>query len=363
MNSLGLEIFAGLIGILMGFLYAVSGFTDPGKVEEFSKNPRVKNLIWLLGGAGGVFLLDWKIMAPEDVDAHLRGALMFSYALCAIGAAIIVILGMSCFIFLSTEGLARRNPCLIGRSGDLVLEYISYGYRAYRTRQEKLEAAGEAGGGGPEALSAVGSTLSVLISATARDRGRGDPVQRDLLIDQALLAIESTVKLFATGVPNLELRTNYMAVAPFVRLGTTRQRFVADAPQPDTKFLVLRRYRDQLAEAFAIPIAAVSEKQLPGAPIAAADGQACLLNPKRLSFRKGVPKATRDQVKAFFKGAGYGSVLSVPLIWERDVVGVVNVESNHIDLVGKGSDMSRRIGIALAPFCVVLGELVRRAEE
>jgi hypothetical protein len=53
----------------------------------------------------------------------------------------------------------------------------------------------------------------------------------------------------------------------------------------------------------------------------------------------------------------------VPLIWERGVVGVVNVESNHVDIVDKGSDMVTRIGNALAPYCVILGELVHRAEE
>lgn len=348
----------------MGFLYAVSGFSDPGKVDDLSKNPRVKNLIWLLGGAATVFFADWKIMSGEAIDASLRGVLVSDYAEAALGTTALVLAIFSLSIYVSMLSAARRTPALAGRAGDLVLEYITSGFRAYEARRNTLEADAGQELATADALGAVGTAVSVLLTVTALERHRPDQDLRDNIIDQGLAAIEDTVKLFGAGVADLGLQTNYMIRVTADRIAGAALLFAPGDAQGYDSFLLLRRYRSRPAEPIALPIAKSNESNrvLPGAPMAVLGGEACVLNAARLDFRADVPAATRAEIKSFFERAGYKSVLSVPLVWERRVVGVVNVESNHIDLVGKGPDIIRKIGLALAPYCVILGELVSRSE-
>ena len=362
---LSLQIFAGLIGCLMGFLYAISGFGDSGKVDDLAKNPRVRNVLWLFGGAVGIFFADWTAMAGKPIAPEDKGVLISVYSLAALGAVLLTLLGQSLLILSNAHEASRREAALRGRGGELVHEFLVYGFRAYRSLRDKLESAAAKQFTIPDALAALGTGVSVLAAATVRDREHADARSRDDLVDQALQAMESTVKLFAPGVVDLELHTNYMVRVSSDRLGGVSMRFAPGDLTDYDSFLVLRRYRDKHADSLCLPISkrGQGERVLPGAPAAAFFSEARLINAAKPIYETGVPPATRTEINTFFKQAAYKSVLSVPLVREREVVGVVNIESNHVDVVGKGPDMISRIGAALAPYTVVLGELVGRAEE
>ncbi len=360
-----LQFLAGVTGVLMGVLFGVSGFADAGHTDDLSKNQRVKNLLWLVGGATGVLLVDWKLLSPGDISPLERAILVGCYVGCALIAALITVVLISVSIFLTVKRRATDKPFFRGRAGELVLEYISYGYRFYRTRLDKMDQEAAKTADPAQSLGALGIALATVMATTALDRVHPDAAHRETFIDQVLAAMEDTVKLFGAGLPDLELRTNYMVRVSEGDLGAVVPIFASNPLGEYDGFLVLRRYRDGVAIAVGLPLEREerSTRLLPGAPTCVAQRAACHLHPRKLNFRSGVSGPIRSAVKDYFKDVPYVSVLSVPLIWNRAVVGVVNIESNHIDVVDKGPDMIKRIGHALAPFCVVLGELVARAEE
>jgi hypothetical protein len=360
-----LLLFAGAIGVSMGSLFAISGFTDAGKTDDLSKNQRVKNLAWLVGGAASVLLFNWKLLSPAEVTPAERATLMVTYALAAVIALFVVILIIAASIFNTVRARAAARAIFQGKAGELVLEYIQYGYRYYRARLDKLDQEAGQADDAAQSLAKLGEALATVMATTALDRTQPNAAQRELFIDQVLAAIEDTVKLFGSGVTDLKLRTNYMVKVSAASLAGTEPHFIDRPVEGYEGFLVIRRYRDGAAGAACLPLEPATRAAwvLPGAPASVFGRAACHMNLGKLKFGARVPATVRRQVEGFFKGAAYVSVLSVPLLWDRSVVGVVNVESNHVDVVNKGSDMIGRIGNALAPHCVILGELVHRAEE
>lgn len=358
------QVFAAAIGIVLGLLYAASGFTDPGKTDDLAKNPRVRNLLWLLGGALTVLLTDWKLFSSAAITPEQRATFVATYAIFALSAAVGGVAVIAALIALSLNARARRNIAFRDRIAELVLEYVQYGYRSYRTRFDRLEAVREPAHPA-QAASQIGQILATLMVTTALERSRDDAQLRDDTIDKVLEGIESMVRLFAPGADGLHLRTNYMARVSEAGLQGARPLFV-DGPLSDyAGFLVLRRYKDGRQADVCLPFEPTPRERrvLPGAPASVTSKAACRINVAAPEFRPGVPPALRADVKHFFKDVPYVSVLSAPLIWERDVVGVVNVESSHVDLVDQGADMVERIAEALGPFCMILGELVHRGEE
>lgn len=355
---------AALIGTVMGFLFATSGFADQGKSDDLSKNPRVKNLIWLIGAGGAVFLADWKIMSGGGVDPALRGQLVFAYVAAAVVLAVVTIAFISAIIYLSVRAAARHNPALRDYAGELVVQYVSFGLRAYRTLRAEFEIKAGESLSAAEALRTSGSTLSILFAAVALDRKQSDHRLRDQFIDQTLEAIEDTVKLFAPKGADLQLQTNYMVRVPQDGLNGLAPHFAPDPLDSYEAFLILRRYRQGGNPPVALPICKPQppRSQLPGAPMAVVTQRACLLNTAKVTFKPGVPAKVQKDIRAFFRDVHYASVLSLPIIWDREVIGVVNIESDQVDLVGRGADMVARIGSALAPYSVVLGELVSRRD-
>lgn len=360
-----LNVLAGVIGLAFGALYAISGFADAGKTDDLSKNQRVKNLLWLLGGAGAVLFGDWKLLSSTEIKPPDHVTLLACYLLGALLAAFGCIALISFLIALTIRARGIRRPQFRGRIWELVLEYMTYGYRYYRARLENLDKETVADTEAAQSVSELGKAVATVMATTAFVRRLDEPKQREIFIDQVLKAMEDTVKLFAAGVADLRLQTNYMIRVSAADLRSDAKPLFVDEPLTDYDgFLVVRRYRDGKSNPTCIPLetAARATRVLPGAPMCWADRTACHLNTRKLNFNSGVPSPIKAQVKDFFKDAPYDSVLSVPLILERNVVGVVNVESNRVDVVDKGADMVGRIGDALAPFCVILGDLVLKAE-
>jgi hypothetical protein len=348
----------------MGFLYALSGFGDSGKSDDLSKNFRTKNLKWLAGGAASTFVLDWNILSAHSLTAEGRGELLAIYLLVAVVTLLMTIGTIAALIHLNIQKRARSHALFRGRAGELMMDYVHFGYRYYRTKLDQIEKDASEDSDVAKALSALGVGLSSVMAATALDRAEPRRVVREKFIDEVLTSIESTVKLFADGQPDLELSTNYMARLAHDKLKDAVPLFVERPLAAYSGFLVLRRYRDGSGANVCIPLELDSQSAtlLPGAPMSVAECEATLLDPRKLRFRDGVSTLVQEKVRDYFRDASYASVLSVPLIWEREVVGVVNIESNQVDLVNRGPDMIRRIGQALGPYSVALGELVHRAE-
>jgi hypothetical protein len=356
-------IVSGTLGVAFGLIYAISGFSDSSKSAELSKNPRAKNLVWLLGGAAGVILGDWKILSPDPKPPD-RLSLFAGYIIAAVATAIFCIVLIAILAALTVR--ARRNPDVRAKTLDLVLDYIHRGYAHFRARLKELDEAALEPAHASDVLSRAGEALAAIIALTARERAQPDSDQREHCITQILKAMEDTVKLFAAAGPQLKLKSNYMATINPAHLPASVQTlFTSNPPGGYASFLTLRRYRDGHRYDIALPVETANrlKHSLPGAPSSAAHHQARLLNAANLTFESEVSKVLRDQIKGFFKSVDYQSVLSVPLIWQSNVVGVANFDSNLIDLVDRGHDIVGQIGLALTPYSVLLGELIRLHED
>jgi hypothetical protein len=309
-----LRIFAGAIGLVLGVLYALSGFADAGKTDDLSKNQRVKNLLWLLGGAGAVLLGDWSLLSPAEITPQERAALVSTYAFCAVSAAVGGIVLIAVVIALTIRDRGTRKPQFKGRVGELVLDYITYGYRYFRTQLENLDKEVSVSADAAQSMSELGKAVATVMTTTALDRMLSDQRQRETFIDQVLDAMEQTVKLFASGVHNLELQTNYMVRVTAGDLGQVQPLFVDEPLDNYDGFLILRRYRTGMKNLTCLPLetAARAKHVLPGAPTSVAKQSSCQINPRKLSFESAVPVPLQKQVKDFFRDANYASVLSVP---------------------------------------------------
>jgi hypothetical protein len=366
-----LIVIAGIVGFVFGLLFAVSGWTDSGKTDDFSKTVRVKNFLWLIGGVVTVVFGDWKVVVSSTQE-DVKGWMLLAYLAGAMGAAILGVLAIAITIALTASARKKSHPSFGDRTGELVLEYIQYGYRYYRGQLDRIDkevatAAALAASQSlstPQSLQESGKLLATLIAVTTSARDEADPNLLERYIDQVLIGIEDTVKLFASNVRGLRLRTNYMVEIVQAQVDVTPM-FASGPLDKYRGFLRLRRYRDREVGPICLPVETKTRaiRILPGAPACVFKQSACLINTKDLKFESGVPKAVQTEVKKFFNTKPYASVLSVPVILGTRVIGVANVESSHIDVVDLGFDMVERIADALVPFCMVLGELVNRTEE
>lgn len=366
-----LIVIAGVVGVVLGLLFAVSGYTDSGKTDDLSKNVRVKNFLWLIGGVFAVILGDWSVLT-STMKEDVKGEMLLAYLGGAMVAALLGVLLIAISIAHTARTRARQNPGFGNRTSELVLEYIQYGYRYYRGQLERLDkevAAADALAASqalstPQSLQESGKLLATLIAVTSLAHDEEDPDVLERYIDQVLIGIEDTVKLFASNVKGLRLRTNYMVEIAEAQLDVDPM-FVSGQLNKYRGFLRLRRYRDRTVGPVCLPVEPPTRanRVLPGAPACVFRQSACLINRRDLKFESGVPKTVQADVRRFFNAQTYDSVLCVPVILGTRVIGVVNVESSHIDVVGLGFDMVERIADALVPFCMVLGELVSRTEE
>jgi hypothetical protein len=305
-------------------------------------------------------LTDWKLIVSAEVPPD-RGSMFATYLACALFAALIGLMGNAALIYFDLRRRAARYPMLHSHALGLIQDYLTYGYAHYRERRDKIVQGIAAEAVSPVSLSKFGKALATLVGITALDRSSANP-PRDTFIDQTLDAIEQTVRLFSTQGDRLTLCCNYMAYVSGDKLGGAAPRFVDESLESYAGFLVLRRYRDDRKAPICLPIERPDRPRrvLPGAPTCVFSRSACHINTDRVAFEPGVPQRIKTEVKEFFRDASYVSVLSVPLTWEREVVGVVNIESNQIDIIGRGDDMVQQIGEALAPISLLLGELVHR---
>ncbi len=287
-----------------------------------------------------------------------------SYVGCAIATAALVIIFQGTFIFFSVRSRAKTEPEFRGRSVEFLLDYIAYGFAYYK---EALKEADRNLAANLDPLSALGELGSVVSTVIVHSAVARDGFNKELLytgIDQSLTAIESTIQVMRGKTHDLKLKSNYMVLVPADKLGTSQSLFLENGTVYE-KLLAFRRYKDGVRLEIALPIErdARSLHVLPGAPSCVTERAATHINIKKLEFREGVSDGIKEQVAEYFRNASYSSVLSIPLIWGQELIGVVNIESSEIDIVGRGPDCIEAIGKALSPHCLILGELVHHHEE
>ena len=70
-----------------------------------------------------------------------------------------------------------------------------------------------------------------------------------------------------------------------------------------------------------------------------------------------IPQATRDEIKAYLQEANFRSFLSVPMVWDTEMVGVLNIEASD-EVFNPAEEWVIRTGESLHPYCTILASLI-----
>lgn len=363
------SILASLLGVFVGIFYAFSGFADPGEEADIQERPRIKNFFWIGGGAVAVVLVDWNIFEGTPLSPEARGMLMFWYFLAAVLTALILIIVISVFVALQANARQKAGKFEAGTLWTLLGEYWHYGFPRYTAKRNEIEAGvmrrevtAELQASIPEEISAICASISTTMQAVHNEAMWTNTTQREQHVDNILKAMESTIKVIAREDGDLKLNSNYMIALPKTGVAGKKVLFEEEDRDPQA-YLELARYASGETADVLIPVAKGRSKLLPGAPTAFVKRGAAVINCKNPVFESEVTEPIRAAIRQYFAGATYASVLSVPLIWEREVVGVANIESSKVDLLGRNADILAQIALALSPFCLMLGEAVHRSRK
>jgi len=124
MNEFYWALAIGAIGALLGLFFALNGFAEPIKPTDLKNSARVRNLLWLVTGAVGVILADWRRLAGSAPDA---GFLLVSYLLGAIAGAIFGLSMIVVFLALSIWHANRRRGEIEPLPYSLIVDYLHHG--------------------------------------------------------------------------------------------------------------------------------------------------------------------------------------------------------------------------------------------
>ena len=383
----------GAIGALPGLFFALNGFAEPIKPTDLKNSARVRNLLWLVTGAVGVILADWRRIAGSAPDA---GFLLVSYLLGAIAGAIFGLSMIVVFLALSIRYTNRLRGGIEPLPYSLIVDYLHHGYSHYqqvrskhqearsvrvaeidrevqralqRARDERTEREKSERLARMERDSIVQDVIAGLVHGIAAVLAEADPNRRrerqneviDAILDGLKVAVLNQVRSDFEG---LRIRVNHMNFIP-IAAATEEQRMAALFRFGDedryTGLLVLHRVAAGSAlETIVLPVdGRVSDRDtlLPGAPEAFVLGKAAIINSRSVKCNPGINRATQVAIRRFFEGVEFESVVSIPISSRFGPLGVINIESNRCDLLGEGEEIGKAVCTTLQPFAALLSRV------
>jgi hypothetical protein len=360
----GIEIAAASLGILMGCLYVLIPVKETG-TEEFARNPRVRNLLFVFSPVALLFG-SW-----EKAGLEFNHQAVFVSYISSIGPTILLLfLIFSVGIYFDRRRRRRHDR---ERFADLNFTHWAWMFvinparydrevRAERDAVEQHRKDLEEGQIGR--VAAARETLGILIKSVGVCSETRETHRHQQLTDSLLEAIES-VALFMTRTPqHVSIHANYMQVVPIGR-ATAPEKSAVKFEWPDrskwTHLLVLRRYvgRNPIYP-FALAVAEGSspDELLLGAPEAYVRGQATYVDRRRLQFARRVPRSIQTAVTAYLKEISFVTFVSIPIVHASGIVGIVNIESNQPFIVGESEEVLNLATRYAAPYCSLLGQLL-----
>jgi len=384
----------GAIGALLGVFFALNGFGEPIKPVDLKNSARVRNLLWLVTGAVGVILTDWRRLAGSAPDA---GFLLVSYLLGAIAGSIFGLLMIVLFLVLGIWQANRQRGGIEPLSYSLIVDYLHHGYGHYqqmrakheearsirqaqidqevqralqsalhdhavREQQERLARMEREASVQDVIAALVHSIAAVLAEAdTQRRRERQNEVI-DAILGGIRAAVLNQVRSDLTG---LRIRVNHMNFVPIADVTAEQQaaalfRFGDD--ERYTGLLVLHRAAGGSAlETVVLPVdGRISDRDtlLPGAPEAFVLGKAAIINSRSVKCNPGINRATQAAIRKFFDAVDFASVASIPISGKDGLMGVINIESSRQDLLGEGEEVGKAVCTTLQPFAALLSRVL-----
>lgn len=344
----------------MGLLYVVIPVKDTGD-GEFSKSPRVRNLLFL----GAPILAMFGVWEKAGISFDRTAA--FSFYLAGVAPTIILLFVVtSTFIYFDRRRTRRHHRETFA---DLhffwwvwmfLINPSRYGREVVKDRDAVVQHRKDLEAGQVGRIAQASGTLGLLIKSV----GSATDNNRQTLTDELLAAI-SSVATMATRTPErVKLEANYMDVVPITEatkseIGSVKFQW---PPRNEwTHLLVLRRYTGRLPPrpfALAIAVDAPMSEVPCGAPDAYVRGRPIYVDTNLPEFASGIPRDKQATIRRYLNEAPFETFVSIPIVHSSGTIGIVNIESNLPYVLGESDAVLNLALGCVAPYCSLLGQLM-----
>lgn len=348
-------IFGAVIGIIIGIYYGFDGWRGDTAELPFQETPRVKNLIFILGGGFTAAIGDIKAL-DEHADRLL---LILAYIIACLlaGSAIVLFWGL---IVAFQRGYASwQKKDYDYKFWDAVGDYFFYGYRYYRRRADLAKD-----------NQSVRFHLNYLDQLTRTITAAGG-IKPAATMEVRLQVVRSILSFVAAVISvyhrvseddNHGIRANVMLHKACDDQLRARLLFAGTDRNQIANCLVLIAYDvDDNEPGIVLPVPnpepGAIETALPGAPTAFLhpDGHVEVDDTSQITFAAHIPDPIRSEVNTYFAQRIFKSFGCIRIIGGGRTIGVLNVEARLTNVFGNTEIEKRKIVRYLLPFCAALG--------
>ncbi len=357
-----------LIGVFLGILFALNGWAvQPGIGGPLRRSPRVTNLVWLVTGFFGSLFAEWaELGIITEGSTGANSHMMWAYLVGLFAAVTVTLTGLTAIIALLVA-LAARNKNVAGGpdSWILVVRYLHYGLPSiYGDLRRALRSpSANAAEDSSERIREAYRTLAGLTAFALNT-----PPEARKTSAQAIMKAVSDLVSRHVGTPEgVSIRTNYMSLE--VNDGAEEQDgevFIWGDRSRYQYWLVLDCYELGIdlkrPVRLGVPSGEYEDEALFGAPTAVINkGTEVVSDTTKLNFAKDVPRDIRREIRDYFarEAPHFRSFASVCAYANREVIGVVNIESSSPDVFGADAKLQKELADIVLPYCTLISTLIR----
>ena len=378
------ESVALLIGCVVGLLLALAtyghSFKSQGDDEsDASSDPRLKALLYAVGGMIATGVTDWSKLGKEAGAALTpidSVALVLLYLLGLFVAFLVTLLIGTFVVYLMNRGsgVNGHHP-YSGHAMTAAVDFLMYGYGHVRARIEK--AAREKTRIDYEGFKNVARHMLTSLAGDAieieRFLANPSPDQRRLVCKSILSNICIVAERYMnTGQPNYESNANWMLAVPVSNpiVQSAQRRFEFGDRSRYRMVLVLGDYARDVPHAptnLVLPVEPSdqpgwADRVLPGAPEAYARCSPVIAG-RAVCFNDEVPNDIRRQVRDEFTHQNLICFVSlvIPVKIEDRLAGIVNIETNDSGPLRKNAQDLNEMVSVLQPWTSLLGVVLAAA--
>jgi hypothetical protein len=341
----GIEIVVFLVGLLMGVLFVIA-WRGSARDISLKNDARVRAILYGLGGFFTALIADWKGLLGHDVN---KTQLLVLYSLPFASLGVLGPLCIAAVIWFRLSQVKRKRPAEFpGQPFYLALDYFIYGYRYHRDEYDRMvESAYERK---RELDADIASNLAALILSS-------DSV-RDVLRNMCVV-----FKVHTSASESPEVNSNLMIAIAYAEATAEQKNRLKFKFGDESRYgylLWLTDYayekgEERISLAVEDPIRSQWEDTvLPGAPLAFLRTREVVVNTKRLDFAIKIPKNVQREMTQYFRAKGLKNFLSVPVIGNKKLIGIVNIEFSNELAAGLQNEVVK----TLQPFCAVLTQIL-----
>lgn len=358
-------------GIIMGIFYGFDGWRG-SKTGELKDSPRLKQFRWVAIGGFLALIGDFKFFEPNIKKADMFGFYIAGFTI----SAVLTITCWTIVIALNLRRLKKNSPHLYPPPPFTpIFDYLRYGYEYYRNSyQDRIEKISESALIQHKVFirNFIPIYVRQIIFATgAVNHFKSNPSEalKNSLAIQLLRCLCAVVTAYHRNLAGEQVNANIMLYLHKNELPqgmVNLVRFHWGDFQRYEGFLVLREYAEDInKQSFILPIESKADKTarnrvLPGAPEAYFKGETVRIDDTtKMTYAKAIPKNICQAIQQYFANQQFRSFVSMII---RDSqgnhIGIVNIDSNQLNIFGNSADEKKEIETLLIPFVNLLGDVI-----